>query len=170
MSDGEAMDSQTETTAKLLEFGTGRASLWAPDELGAILQHQLAAPLEPDLSVVDPSFAERWPALSTVADQRIQTFRDLFQHACPPVELLELAKRFAKHCRTQTEPVLPEEIATVLYFAAIATALVRTGHRISGLNDQALWSGLNWALQQPWLDATLREILNVALRFVPTET
>jgi hypothetical protein len=42
MSDCEAVDRHTETAVKLLEFGTGGPSLWAPDELGAILQHQLA--------------------------------------------------------------------------------------------------------------------------------
>jgi hypothetical protein len=73
--------------------------------------------------------------------------------------LLELTRRFAKACRSRTGAPLPDEIATVLYFASIVAAMLRCGRRISKLDDEALVHALDWALDQPWLDASMRDLL-----------
>jgi hypothetical protein len=89
----------------------------------------------------------------------IKTFRDLLRHSHPPVELLELTKRFAKRCRSCPDSPLPDEVATVLYFLAIVVAQTKCRARISGLDGEALRHGLDWALGQSWLDADIRRLL-----------
>jgi hypothetical protein len=99
------------------------------------------------------------PSFGVAIEHSIRTFRELFQHPHPPVEFLEATKRFAKRCRNQPESPLPDEITTLLYFLAIVVARTRCGVRISGLDGEALRTGLDWALEQPWLDPTVRELL-----------
>jgi len=70
-----------------------------------------------------------------------------------------LAKRFAKACRSREDGPLPNEIATVLYVLSIAAALAKCGCRITVADDQSLQYGLDWALEQPWIDAATRATL-----------
>ncbi len=156
--------SPVHSLARMLDFGAGQQPLWDSDELGAIFQHQLDAALEPDLSRVEPALRDRLGALADVGEP-LGTFRDLFRHAHPPLELLEATKRFAKYARVQEE-LLPAETATVLYFLAIAAARTRCGRRITALADEALQHGLSWARQQAWLDANSREVLSEAERLL----
>ena len=143
--------------------------LWQPDELAAILEHQLSAPLEFDLA-----FGERRPAdalreAQTGVDPPIETFRDLFAHPRPPVELLEQTKQFAKQCRKQPDGPLPDEIATILYILSIVAARARAIRGISKLDDHALRHSLDWALTQPWLDAWSRDVLSAARRALSSQ-
>lgn len=166
MDESEPLGQDARSLARMMGFGTGREPLWEAEELGSILQHQLDAPLGPDLGLVDRSLPDRLPQLAAAGGRPLGTFRDLFVDPRPPLELLELTKRFAKRCRSQEDSALPGEIATVLYFLAIAAALTRCGRRISGLDEPALCHGLDWALAQPWLDATAREICQAGLSAV----
>lgn len=54
-------------------------------------------------------------------------------------------------------------MAAALYYASIASALVRLDTRISQLNDSDLRRGLLWAKDQPWVDSQTRSILLAAL-------
>jgi hypothetical protein len=54
---------------------------------------------------------------------------------------------------------LPTEVATLLYFTAIALAAVRCGERITGLDDAALRAGLEWAVGLHWGDDAIRAVL-----------
>jgi hypothetical protein len=58
---------------------------------------------------------------------------------------------------------LPHEIATALYFAAIAKALASHQTRITNMSDQTLQDGLNWAVKQPWITGAFRELFVRAL-------
>lgn len=89
----------------------------------------------------------------------IRSFRDLFQHPKPPIELLDLTRRFAKACRSQGDSPLPAEIATILYLSSIAAALARCGQRITTLDDHAVCNGFDWALEHGGLDALTRRLL-----------
>lgn len=53
------------------------------------------------------------------------SFGDLLSHPNPPEELLKATKDFAKTCRLGPHKTLPPEIASALYYASIAAALVR---------------------------------------------
>lgn len=160
MNADESIRQEATLLGRMLEAAGDRASPWHPDELGAILEHQLDAPLESELAAAGkPEVVESQPEQEQ-SGPPIRTFRELFQHPRPPVELLEATKSFAKRRRNQPDSPLPDEITTLLYFLAIVLARTRRGVQISGLDGQALLNGLDWASQQPWLDPTVRELLS----------
>lgn len=148
----------TKSLASLLDLSDAAGDLWMPDELGAILEHQLDAPLAADLGRFEPGLDARLAALRPDGPP-IRTFRDLFSHPRPPVELLDATKRFAKHCRNHARNVLPVEVASVLYLLSIVVAMRRCGQRISGLDAESLRYGVDWARKQPWLNAATRSLL-----------
>ncbi len=93
---------------------------------------------------------------------------ELLHHPRPPVKLLEIAKRFARARRERREDPLPTEVATVLYFAWIAVALVRCRRRITGLGDEQVLEGIRWSLDQSWVDRKTCELLHAALSCIET--
>ena len=159
MKDNDLRQSDALSLTHLMDAGAGGRRLWEPEELGAILAHQLAAPLACDLGPLDKEFDQRLERFNAAADPPIRTFGDLLDHPCPPVELLELTKRFAKDCRNHPDGPLPDEIATVLYFLSIVAAMTRCGRRITGMDDSSLRYSLSWALKQPWLDEPSRKLI-----------
>src|SRR3954465_4769755 len=99
-----------------------------------MFQHQLRAPRRSDL----PKMTDQ---LASASEPPIETFGDLLSHPRPPIALLERVKDFAKSSRFAQDGPLHPEVATLLYFAAIAVALVRCGARISELDSRALGQG-----------------------------
>src|SRR6266545_5581568 len=71
-------------------------TLWRPDELGAIWQHQITASFAFDLGGLNDLLAAELDALVTPAGQTVKTFAELLQHPNPPVVLLDVVKQFAK--------------------------------------------------------------------------
>jgi len=144
--------------AQMLDIGPDTHGLWEPGELGTILEHQLAAPLEFELVGMDRSQLDElrhdWPA-----GPALETFGDLLRHPRPPVELLKLTKAFAKASRAHPDSPLPEDVAGVLYLASIVVALTRCRKLITGLGKEGLSYGLDWALKQTWLDESIRQLL-----------
>jgi len=72
--------------------------------------------------------------------------------------LLEQVRTFAKSAMSQTDAGLPYEVAAILYYGAIASALLRCESRITQMDDVSLRRGVQWALEQPWIDAGLRDL------------
>jgi hypothetical protein len=153
--------------AALLTAGAEHARLWRPEELTAIFRHQMSSPILVDLGGFDPTTASRLKTLSQAQSLLLKSFSELFHHPIPPVELLTLTKDFAKANMDHPESSLPHEVAAALYYASIATALVRLEARISQLKDVDLRRGLLWAKDQAWIDDQTREILLDALKKVP---
>ena len=144
--------------ADLIDFGR-EEQLWTDEDLESILQHQLDTQIDFDLTQFGDSRVENLrQQLGSVEGPAILTFRDLLQHPSPTIELLDAARRFAKLCRSRAEGPLPDEIATVLYFASAVAAMDKCGQRISRLDDDGLRYALDWALEQPWLDDSLRDL------------
>jgi len=145
--------------ASLLQVGR----VWDSQELAVILSHQLDSPVGFDLEGLP---AERQtPQLRTLAAANgllLKSLADLLLHSRPPLDLLVLAKEFAKNCRTHPHSPLPADVAQVLYLASIAAALAKCRQRISQLSDAALREGFRWALGQPWVDPRLRDLLMAA--------
>jgi len=146
--------------AGLMDCRSDQHELWSAAELEAILEHQLAADLQFDLERFDEAVGlDLSEMLRSVEGPPIRTFRELFEHPQPPVELLDLTRRFAKACRSRGDSPLPAETATVLYLASIAVAITRHDHRITSLCDEALRTGFDWALDQDWMDEPTLHLL-----------
>ena len=93
---GEAL-----SLSEMMGAGADETQLWEPEELAAILKHQLAAPIVFDLSYTAEGPPPRLDAISPSEGPSIETFGELFHHPRPPVELLERVKQFAKSCRNR---------------------------------------------------------------------
>lgn len=148
--------------AAVMSLGDAPARVWRPDELGAVFRHQMAAPVSVDLGSLDRGIRGKLKTLTEASGLLLKSFRDLFQHPAPPLELLRLVKEFAKLNREQPESLLPSDVATVLYYLSIAAALVRWDDRISALTDDELRRGFAWTLSQGWIDEPAKELVNSA--------
>jgi len=156
--------SRANELAALMATGEERAKLWRPDELAAILRHQMSAPMLVDLGSFDARTATKLRTLSEAQGLLLKSFSDLFHHPAPPIELLELVKNFAKANLDHPESGLPGEIASALYYTSIASALVHLDSRISQLLDSDLRRGLHWTEEQAWLDEKTKGLLAQALK------
>lgn len=138
--------------------------------LAAVFRHQLSAPVEFDLGMVDEMLAGKLRTLCAARGLLLRSLEDLFFHPNPPVELLELAKQFAKACHEHPESPLPPDVATALYLTSIVVALVRCGRRITTLDDASLRSGIEWLISRNWIDDRLRELLREGSRTIGAST
>ncbi len=143
--------------SELMTAGRDARPLWSVDELGAILEHQLNSSLLFDLGAFSRE-AEASLSGSRGAAGTPETFGQLLLHPRPPPELLVFVKDFGRGHRTDPASPLPKEIATVLYYGAIAAALTRRGTKISQLGDADLLAGLKWCASRPWMTAPIREL------------
>ncbi|HXJ55929.1 MAG TPA: hypothetical protein VNU68_04615 [Verrucomicrobiae bacterium] len=142
--------------SKLMNVDKGTKNLWQPVEFGEFWHQQLDTPLEYNLTIRIKEATNTYAGASATSRTPPRTFRELLTGPHPPIELLKLVKDFAKrHAKTE-DGRLPEDVASMLYFASIAVALVRCGERISRLNDDKLRKGAEWALDQSWLDEATR--------------
>jgi hypothetical protein len=145
--------------SELIGLESGEQKAWNVDELGAVLRHQLSAPMNFHLSGLDKGVAAR---LATLADSQqllLKSFSDLLLHPNPPLELLKLVKDFAKFSSSHPDSPLPQAVAYVLYYAAIVAARVSCGQRITTLDDASLRQSLELTLTRPWLEESVRALL-----------
>jgi hypothetical protein len=156
--------SRAKELAALMASGDERGPLWRPDELAAMFKHQMSAPMLMDLGSFDPRTANQIKTLSAAQGLLLSSFADLFNHPSPPVQLLQLVKDFAKANMDHPESGLPSEIASTLYYASIAAALVHLDKRITQLPDADLRRGLGWTAEQAWLDEKTKALLSTAVK------
>jgi hypothetical protein len=154
--------------ASMLDLEAEGKGLWQSDELGAVLQHQLAARWDAALGAPGAVSAGGFPEPAP-QDAPIGSVADLLSHPHPPVEWLERLKEFAKDCHRNPDRTLPDEVTAVLYLLSIVVARIKCPRRISRLDDQSLRYSLDWALSQPWLDATSRKIFKEGLEACTAE-
>ena len=159
-----AIKSHAKELAELMASGWENARLWRPEELAAIFRHQMSAPMLVDLGSFDAATAARLKALSDAHNLLLKSFTDLFHHAAPPLELLQLVKNFAKANIDQPDSGLPGEVASALYYSSIASALVHLNTRISQLPDSDLRRGFRWLEDQAWLDEKTKALLAEAMK------
>jgi len=161
--------SRPDAVAQMLGFDPDVESLWRPDELKDLLNHQLAQRLsELDLNL---SRDEKRGVWSRASIAPLDTLGEAFNHPSPGVELLIAVKNYGRQRVHRPQATLPQEIASVVYFAAIATALARHGARISSSDDGLLRWGMQRVLENDWLTAPLRELFEDALsRLAPSDT
>jgi tRNA A-37 threonylcarbamoyl transferase component Bud32 len=167
VAEGDEKQDDLGLLAEMMAFG-GEGALWRPEELAGIFRHQLDARLAFDFDSLDVGLGKRVEEQAEKASPPIRTFRDLLWHPQPPVELLDLAKRFAKSCAGRPGAALPEEIARVLYALSIVVGMTRCGQRITELDDRQLREQLDWAAALPWLDDAARGLLAEGRRQIGT--
>jgi hypothetical protein len=158
------LDTDRRQLGTLLNLAQDADHLWRDDELGAILRHQLTVPLQVDLINLERGLALKIRNLAEAQGLVLKSFGDLLAHPNPPVELLKVIKDFAKACRLSPHSPMPHDIASVLYFACIASAVVRCRTRISGLSNAELSDGFKWILKKKWVDAPTRALVEDAVK------
>src|SRR4051794_4134009 len=112
-------DSDPQQLASLLDVESAAAdpsNVWRPEELAAILRHQLAVPLGEEFGERIRTLAANLESAGKYRGLATRTFGELLAEAAPPLEALELVKQFAKVARAGRDSLLPAEVATVLYF------------------------------------------------------
>jgi hypothetical protein len=129
------------------------AICWSEDDLASILRHQLQLRLEVELGSNVPGAS---------AEELQQTFGELLTSALPSLPLLRAVKEFAKANRSDPGALLPGEVATVLYYAAILAARLRWRARISELPPADLLGGIDWTLSRPWIAPPLLPLFHEA--------
>jgi hypothetical protein len=159
MSQDELEQTDPARLADMMTLDETPPRLWSPEELGVILRHQLAVPLAIDLR----DAAEEARSALDSAPVSLMTFADLLHHPAPEVAMLQRIKRFAKARKSNPNGPLPEEVATVIYYAAIAVALKRCQLRITSMDDAALVAGCGWVLLQAWVDDDTKALFRETL-------
>ncbi|MDD5482435.1 MAG: hypothetical protein PHP98_02100 [Kiritimatiellae bacterium] len=149
---------------KLAELmGPPEKQLWRPEELAAVFRHQLSAPVQFDLAGLNSRLREKIRLLAVSQGLLLKSFGDLLRHPHPPVKLLVMVKDFAKRTALSPNGPLPPEIAKILYYSAIAAAILRCSRRITTLDDTSLRRGMEWAILRPWIDSDTRALLQSCL-------
>lgn len=145
-------NSSSEQLAALLALDADAPPSWRPEELRTMLAQQLAAQV-PE-SAEDPG-----PGSGAPREERAPaSFAEALFHPAPPLPWLERVKRYARSDRDDQNDAPPEEIAVLLYYAAIVAAKLRHGQSISRLSDAVIRDGIRWAVEQPWVDERSRAL------------
>jgi hypothetical protein len=92
-----------------------------------------------------------------ITGSRPGTIGEFISHPSPPVEGLIQLKDYANQHRHHLASPLPLPVVMMLYYASIL--LARSCHKaiISQLSDRELLKGIRWAVEQDWIDASLRD-------------
>jgi hypothetical protein len=148
----------------MLGFSDLDRDQWDPQDLKAMLRHQLAAPLYLGLGTLSAEVSQE--LRSSFPDQPRMTLGELFALEHPPLNVLMLVKQFAKMCRSDRTNPLPPEIAMLMYYASIAVAMVRLDQSISHLAPESVRRSLNWLNRQRWIPEELKPLLVTGLERV----
>ena len=152
-----------ERLARLVSAADGPEGLWRREELGAILSHQLNAPVEFELGEIGQQIQFSAEATDLAS---VHSFKELFEHRNPPLKLLRMTKEFAKAHLVHPETTLVKEVASALYYASIALALTRHGTRITQLKNDSLIRGFQWCLAQPWMEKHLQLLFSEGVHYL----
>ena len=150
--------SRPESLARILALDEEAGDLWAPEELRAIWQHQMSAPVDIDLGGLNTSGAGALQNSPAMQSFKGKSFSELFAALEPPLELLKLTKEFAKQTLKDSEETQLKEVASALYYASYAAGLVRLNMRIGSLENDELLPGFTWGLNRSWLDEGTKQL------------
>jgi len=153
----EILRSRPDRLISLMELALADVEPSAPEQLEQALRKALLSRLP--WACLTPG-TESLPGSTTPAPP----FRvgQLLTDPQPCLEDLKRLKDHAKALRHDPDATLPPELATLIYFASLAAALVRCGVSISRLPGRSMLEGWKWALAQPWLEPALTDLLRHA--------
>jgi len=136
--------------------------VWDLSDLTALWQQQLDASIIADLSLNVAGDTLQFKSLCSDAVPPIATFRELLNHPSAPPHLLDAVRRWTKIRAAAPEGTGVGPIAGVLYYVTIAVGLRLAYPRPTKLTREALKIGFEWALEQGFLDAQTRNLLESA--------
>ena len=119
----------------------------------------LAPPVSTDTS--DPS-AQQAPASNKTVALPFRTIGDCLLDPEATVASITALKDHARKLVKHSENEAAQEAATALYYAAIASALVRHGEKITELSAAQLLTGFARLRAEPWLPDTLHDLFEKA--------
>jgi hypothetical protein len=152
--------------ARILAQDRAETALWEPEEMRAIWQHQLRAPLEADFSTMHKADSNALKNAPEAAAFDKKNFGELLHHSNPPLALLKLTKDFAKQTLKEAEDPQLKETAAALYYVSYAAGMVRRSKRLGGMSAHELRGGFDWALARGWLDEKSKELITEARRLL----
>jgi hypothetical protein len=159
--------------SKLLRLSPKTSESWQPEDLRAMVLHQMSALLAFDLGSLKlspPGQTTASESLEAAARSDIKTFADLFQSPHPPIELLRLSHKFFKEQVTGHRQDSPEhKIACLFYILSIFVARLRLEVKISRLTDEELLRSVNSMIDRPWVDERVRGLLGDGRRRMSSE-
>jgi hypothetical protein len=158
-------DDRFDRLARLFGIGAGNFLGWEDSELHDILLRELNAPLIKWLKPKSIEFQMLTESAATKVGS-INCIGDLLSSPNPPLPYLRRAKDIAKSADLRLKTPLPPPIASALYLAVIAVAMIKCGQRITKMNDHQLCEGLNWVANQSWVESHLRRTAIGALQLI----
>jgi hypothetical protein len=162
--DESTLGLSAEQLTKLLRIGRQTPRSEGPGE--SALEKSLRATLSGEL-LLDVSVSDSLPAIlcRPCGELRGHTGRSAIELLTDPgVDLaaLRTLKDYAKELVKRGRSEVTRTIATVLYYAAIASALALHGERITQHNLKSLDSSLAQLLEEPWMDPGIVDLLERA--------
>ena len=153
-----ALEKGTLALAHALQAASEDGGGWFPEDFGPILCHQLNSPIGADLIQLVSEEG------GLPGGQSAQTFGALLFDASPSPGMLLLVKNLAKQLMEEKRFAYPKPVATVLYFASIASACLGAGVSISSLSPAEIRQGFQWARKREWIPPRLALLFEEALR------
>jgi hypothetical protein len=158
--------SHTTRLAKLIDLDPSPTSVWDHSEFAQILKHQLGAKIRTDLKNSPFARDAGLPESPLLADL---TFGEALTGDSPCIEILVLIKDFGKSHWHSKNSGLPKEIAMVLYYSALASALNHGHGLITKLPPESLLKGFQWAMEQEWVPSALKEPIQQGVDYLSIE-
>jgi hypothetical protein len=165
--DDNLLQGKPQHLAALLGLASREGEDWHADEMGAVFSHLWQADLADELAALGPGVSTRASHLAESHDPPIRTLGDLMQSPSPPVELLDMAREFAKACNRRRRFSLPPDVSAALYYLCIGAAAARCRRWITRLPAAEVRGGLQWVLSRDWLPPCARELAAEALKRLP---
>jgi hypothetical protein len=153
----DAWEAPAHQLAKLIEAAETAEDHCTPTELKAILAGELDANIATHLGIDQLDH-------DTAGSDRVKTVRELLAQATPPGRLLQLTMAHAKLTLDdqRSGTGIPQEVTRALYLATVVVAK-RHGIRSLGMADAQFREGIQWCIDQPWMDDGLRSLFKEAL-------
>ena len=107
MTGSDLSGSEPQMLSRLIGVGDRSSHDWQHDELASIMRHQLDADLVGELGGADIRTRHRVADMQPHDRPRLTTIRDLLCASNPPIELLILAKEYARSFHSHPESPLP---------------------------------------------------------------
>ena len=158
----DACHDDPERVGELVSLGSAPRFSWETTDFESILRHQLSLSCKREMEnageVAGAPRNSPSEAAATPSD-----FKSVLVSETPSLEMLVSIKEFAKLVASDPQFSLPDEVAKVLYFAAITVARLQLDERISRLNDVELRYGCGWTTSRQWVPECLKQIFRKAL-------